>query len=53
MRLFESSFSYIYRYFALHLKSKMPVLECMIVTQVKQNIFFASFENYVLRHVNY
>lgn len=34
MRLFEASFPYIYRYFALHLKSKMPVLECMIVTQV-------------------
>ena len=34
MRLFDASFPYIYRYFALYLKSKMPVLECMIVTQV-------------------
>ncbi|CAF0723345.1 unnamed protein product [Didymodactylos carnosus] len=33
MRLFESSFPLLYRYFALYLKSKMPVLECMIVTQ--------------------
>ncbi|CAF3729197.1 unnamed protein product [Adineta steineri] len=33
MRLFESSFPFIYRYFSIHLKSKMPVLECMIVTQ--------------------
>ncbi|UJR23298.1 hypothetical protein I4U23_026313 [Adineta vaga] len=33
MRLFESSFPFIYRYFALHLKSKLSVLECMIVTQ--------------------
>ena len=34
MRLFESSFPFIYRYFSIHLKAKMPVLECMIVTQV-------------------
>ncbi|CAF0880138.1 unnamed protein product [Rotaria sordida] len=33
MRLFETSFPFIYRHFSLHLKSKMPVLECMIVTQ--------------------
>ncbi|CAF3537957.1 unnamed protein product [Rotaria sordida] len=33
MRLFESSFPFIYRYFSLYLKSKMPVLECMIVSQ--------------------
>jgi dynein heavy chain len=33
MRLFESSFPFIYRYFSIYLKSKMPVLECMIVTQ--------------------
>ncbi|CAF0837526.1 unnamed protein product [Adineta steineri] len=32
-RLFDSSFPFIYRYFSIHLKSKMPVLECMIVTQ--------------------
>jgi len=40
MRLFESSFPYIYRYFSIHLKSKMPVLECMIVTQVEFLIYF-------------
>jgi hypothetical protein len=34
MRLFDASFPYIYRYFSIHLKSKMFVLECMIVTQV-------------------
>lgn len=34
MRLFDSSFPSIYRYFSLHLQAKMPVLECMIVTQV-------------------
>ncbi|CAF4402891.1 unnamed protein product [Rotaria socialis] len=33
MRLFEQSFPFIYRYFSLYLKSKMPVLECMIVSQ--------------------
>ncbi|CAF0729412.1 unnamed protein product, partial [Didymodactylos carnosus] len=33
MNLFESSFPLLYRYFALYLKSKMPVLECMVVTQ--------------------
>jgi hypothetical protein len=43
MRLFQSSFQYIYRYFSLHLKSKMPVLECMIVTQVELFLFLFNF----------
>jgi hypothetical protein len=45
MRLFESSFPYIYRYFSLHLKSKMPVLECIIISQVERFFFLFLTKN--------
>lgn len=32
--LFESSFPFIYRFFATSVTAKMEVLECMIVSQV-------------------
>ncbi len=39
LELFQDSFLIIYNYFFTSLTSKMDVLECMIVSQVKMNIY--------------